>query len=139
MDSNTHSNELSDGLTALAAVVDQLAAEHRAGLPAPVRVDRVLGLGQLMGRLDGHWLAELAAVDAAGAAGADHGVQVASTAGWLRQRLRMSAGAAHRAVGTARALFAGPSAGPARPCWPASSPRPTPPSWPPAPRSCPPG
>jgi hypothetical protein len=66
MNSNTHSAGSPDGLTALAAVADQLAAEHRAGLPAPVRVDRVLALRQVMDRLEGQWLAELAAVDAAG-------------------------------------------------------------------------
>jgi Domain of unknown function (DUF222) len=47
-------------------------------------------------------------VDAAGAAGAEQGAQAGSTAGWLRTRLRMSAGAASNAVRTARALFRGP-------------------------------
>jgi hypothetical protein len=50
----------------------------------------------------------LAAVDARGAAGADHDLQVGSTASWLRSRLRMGAGAAHTSVRTARALFRGP-------------------------------
>ena len=61
-----------------------------------------------MDRLEGHWLAELAGVDARGAAGADHGVQAGSTAAWLRSRLRMSAGAAASCVRTARALYRGP-------------------------------
>jgi hypothetical protein len=59
------------------------------------------------GPLDG--LTALAtAVDARGAAGADQGVQAGSTAGWLRARLRMGAGAAASRVRTARALFRGP-------------------------------
>ena len=47
-------------------------------------------------------------VDAHGAAGADQDQPARSTASWLRTRLRMSAGAAHSAVRTARALFRGP-------------------------------
>ena len=61
-----------------------------------------------MDRLEGQWLAELATVDARGAAGADRGVQAPSTASWLRSRLRMGAAAASSAVRTARALFRGP-------------------------------
>src|SRR5215217_7566607 len=80
---------LPDGLAALAAVVDQLATQDRDGLADHVRAERVLVLRRLLDRLEGHWLAELAAVDACGAAGAEEGVQVGSTAGWLRQRLRM--------------------------------------------------
>jgi hypothetical protein len=61
-------------------------------------------------RLEGHWPAELAAVDARGAAGAEHGVQVGATAAWLRARLRMgpTAAAAAGCVRTARALCCGP-------------------------------
>ena len=47
-------------------------------------------------------------MDAGGAAGAEDGVQASSTAGWLRRRLRMGAGAASSSVRTARALFRGP-------------------------------
>jgi Domain of unknown function (DUF222)/HNH endonuclease len=116
MDSNTHSTQHPsrpsagppDGLTALAAVVDQLAAEDLTGLPKAERAQRILGWRQLLDRQEGLWLKELAGVDATGAAGAEQGVQAGSTAGWLRRRLRMSAGAAHRAVRTARALFRGP-------------------------------
>jgi hypothetical protein len=97
-----------DGLAALTAVVDQLAAQDLNGLPDPVRAERVLGLRRLLDRLEGRWLGELAAVDARGAAGADQGLQAASTAGWLRARLRMGAGAATSSVRTARALFRGP-------------------------------
>ena len=61
-----------------------------------------------MDRLEGQWLKELAGVDARGAAGAEAGQQVGSTAAWLRHRLRLSASAASRAVRTARALFRGP-------------------------------
>ncbi|HEX3212394.1 MAG TPA: DUF222 domain-containing protein, partial [Actinomycetota bacterium] len=41
-------------------------------------------------------------------AGAEEGVQVGSTAAWLRSRLRMSPSAAASSVRTARALFRGP-------------------------------
>ena len=124
MDSNTHSigrstrrppgtpdgppSQPPDGLTTLAAAVDQLAAQHRARLPAATRADRLLVFGGLTDRLEGLWPQELAAVDAQGAAGAERGVPAPSTASWLRARLRMGAGAAHRLVRTARALFRGP-------------------------------
>src|SRR5215216_6920808 len=108
MEPNTHSNGSADGLTALAAVIEQLAAQDLDGLSDAVRAERVLVLRRLLDRREGHWLKELAAVDACGAAGAEEGVQVGSTAGWLRQRLRMGGGAAHSAIRTARALFRGP-------------------------------
>ena len=122
MDSNTHSirdpagrparpsAEPSDGLAALAAAVDQLAAQELHGLTDAVRAERVLALRRLLDRLEGQWLQELAAVDARGAAGADHDQPAPSTASWLRHRLRMGASAAHRSVRTARALFRGPLA-----------------------------
>ena len=72
------------------------------------RAERVRGLRGLGDRQEGLWLGELAAVDARGAAGAEEGTQAGSTAGWLRHRLRMGAGAAASAVRTARALFRGP-------------------------------
>jgi Domain of unknown function (DUF222) len=56
----------------------------------------------------------LAAVDARGAAGAEADVQAGSTAGWLRARLHMGAGAARGGVRTARALFRGPLTATAR-------------------------
>src|ERR687897_1334704 len=68
----------------------------------------MLRLRGLVDRVEGHWLATLAAVDARGAAGAEQGVQAPSTAGWLRARLRMSAGTASSLVRTARALYRGP-------------------------------
>jgi hypothetical protein len=108
MDSNTHSTGPSEGLAALAAAVDQLAAQDLDGLTDAVRAERVLELRRLLDRLEGHWLQELAAVDARGAAGAEHDLQVGSTAGWLRTQLRMGAGAARGCVHTARALFRGP-------------------------------
>jgi hypothetical protein len=114
MDSNTHSTRRAarpaDGLAALAVVVDELAAQDLDGLPDGVRAQRVLELRGMVDRLEGQWLNELAAVDACGAAGADQGEQAGSTAGWLRNRLRMGAGAAHASVRTARAVFGGPLA-----------------------------
>jgi hypothetical protein len=110
MESNTHS----DGLVALAAVVDQLAAQDRDGLADHVRAQRVLVLRRLLDRLEGHWLAELAEVDARGAAGADQDVRFGSTAGWLRTRLHAGATTAGGWVKTARALFGGPLTGTAQ-------------------------
>ena len=116
MDSNTHSashptrhpTRQPDELAVLATAVEDLAAQDLDGLTDAVRAERVLELRQLLDRLEGHWLKELAGVDARGAAGAEHDLQAGSTAGWLRARLRMGAGAAHHSVRTARALFRGP-------------------------------
>ena len=112
MDSNTHSTDppgrQPGGLAALRAVVEELAAEDLDGLSDAVRAQRVLELRQLVDRLEGQWLNELAGVDARGAAGAEAGQQVGSTAAWLRNRLRLGAGTAASAVRTARALFRGP-------------------------------
>jgi len=110
MDSNTHSTGPSEGLAVLAATLEGLAAQDLTGLTDAARAERVLRLRRLLDRLEGHWLNELAVVDACGAAGAEQGVQAGSTAGWLRARLRMGAGAASSAVRTARALFRGPLA-----------------------------
>jgi hypothetical protein len=114
MDSNTHSNPplagglSDDGLGGLITAVDDLAAQSPNGLAATVRARRLLAWRQQLDRQEGLWLQELAALDALGAAGADQGAPAPSTAGWLRNRLRMSGGAARGAVRTARALFRGP-------------------------------
>lgn len=120
MNSNTHSTRRSAGhptsrstgrsdpLAALASAVDQLAAQNLDGLPDAVAAEQVLALRRLLDRLEGHWLKELATVEARGAAGAEDGIQAPSTAGWLRNRLRMGATAATSQVRTARALFRGP-------------------------------
>ena len=120
MDSNTHSNppptgrpagspgEQPDGLAALTAALDELDSQDLDSLPDAVRAGRVPALRRLADRLEGQWLRELAGVDAHGAAGADQDQPARSTASWLRNRLRMGAGTAHRAVRTARALFRGP-------------------------------
>ena len=88
--------------------MDGLAAEDLDRLTDTVLAERVLDLRQLVDRLEGHWLKELATVDARGAAGAEQGQQFGSTAGWLRGRLQLGAGAASSSVRTARALFRGP-------------------------------
>jgi hypothetical protein len=112
MESNTHSSSQptrqADRLAELTAAINDLAAQDASGLPAAVQADQVLELRRLLDRLEGLWLQQLATVDAAGAAGADQGVQAPSTAGWLRARLRMGSGTATTAVRTARALFRGP-------------------------------
>jgi hypothetical protein len=108
MDSNIHSNTSPDGLDALAAAIDELANEDLDRLTDATLVDQGQGLRRLADCLEGQWLRRLAAIDARSAAGADQGTPAPSTAGWLRNRLRMGAGAAHTAVRTARALFRGP-------------------------------
>src|ERR671912_465540 len=114
MDSNTHSTQPPsqkpepDWLAALAMVADQLAAQDLNRLSDAARAERVLRLRQLVDRLEGQWLKELAGVDGRGAAGAEADQQVGSTAAWLGSRLRLGAGTAARAVRTARALFRGP-------------------------------
>jgi hypothetical protein len=62
----------------------------------PGREKELTALRRVLDGLEGQWLHHLAILDARGAAGADHGVQAASTASWLRNRLRMSASAAQR-------------------------------------------
>jgi hypothetical protein len=112
MDSNTHSiqpaTQAAEDLAALAAVTDQLATQDLDRLSDAARAERVLQLRGLVDRLEGQWLKELAGLDARGAAGAEAGQQVGSTAAWLRGRLRLGAGTATSAVRTARALFRGP-------------------------------
>ena len=90
----------------LAAAADRLAARDLDQLSDVARAERVLALRRLLDRLDGQWLKELAGVDARGAAGAEHGQQVGSTAAWLRNRLQLGAGTATNAVRTARACSA---------------------------------
>src|SRR5829696_2875318 len=107
MDSNTHSIAPPDGLADLAAAVDELAAQDLDRLSDPVRAQRIQGLRVLVDRLEGQWLKELAPLDARPAAGADQDQPAPSTASWLRNRLRMGAGAARDTVRTARALFRG--------------------------------
>jgi hypothetical protein len=77
-------------------------------LPAAQAAQRVLVLRGLLERLEGHWLRELAAVDARGAAGAEQGIPAPSTAGWLRRRARLGATDAHQRLRLARALHRGP-------------------------------
>ena len=120
MDSNTHSANTpdppeypagrADRLGSLPAGVDELAAEELDRLSDAALTEEVLALRLLVDRLEGQWLRRLAAVDARGAAGADRGEQALSTAGWLRNRLRLGSGTARSAVRTARALFWGPLA-----------------------------
>jgi hypothetical protein len=115
MDSNTYSVVSPDELQELAAVVDRLAARELDGLADAVRAERVLVLRRLLDRLEGHWLRELAAVDASGAAGAEDGMPAPSTASWLRARLRLGPGAAHRWVRPPGRCSAGRSRRPRRP------------------------
>jgi hypothetical protein len=88
--------------------MDDLATQDLDGLTDAALAEQVLQLRCLLDRLEGQWLQQLAAVDARGAAGADQGTQAASTTSWLRNRLRLGAGAGTSLVSTARALFAVP-------------------------------
>ena len=110
MESNTCSpqGDAPDWLARLTAAVDELDGRDLQGLTDAALAEQTLGLRRLVDRLEGQWLQHLAAVDARGAAGAEQGIQVGSTAAWLRHRLRLSAGAAASALRTARSLFRGP-------------------------------
>jgi Domain of unknown function (DUF222) len=108
MDSNRCSDRWPQGLEPLAEAVDGLARQDLEGLPDAALAEQTLGLRRLVDCLEGQWLQRLAAVDGRGAAGAEQGIHAASTASWLRARLRMGAAAASSAVRTARALFCGP-------------------------------
>jgi hypothetical protein len=102
MDSNTHSMspaersdhsdglgppelpgplERSDRLAGLPAVLDELEAEDLDQLTDTALAEELLALRRWMDGLDGQWLRRLATVDARGAAGADRGQPVPSTAG----------------------------------------------------------
>src|SRR5918993_2097352 len=116
MDSNTHSTQPPGPppggppprLASLTAAVEELAAQDLDRLSDAALANQVLELRRLQDRLEGHWLHQLATVDGRGAAGAEHGQQIGSTAAWLRNRLRLDARTASSAVRTARALFRGP-------------------------------
>src|SRR6266511_3455007 len=84
----------------------------RGGLAAALDTG-TLAAERLGDRFDAARLRLLAAVDARGAAGAEHGT-LAPTAGWLRANRRLSPHAAAQWVRTARALHRGPLAGTAR-------------------------
>jgi Domain of unknown function (DUF222) len=112
MDSNTrstsHSAGTPAGFPAVVAELQELAAQDVGGLADGALAERVKALRGLVDRLEGQWLAELADLDARGAAGAEDGVQGGSTAAWLRHELRLGAGTAAGLVRTARALYRGP-------------------------------
>src|SRR5918999_3073349 len=118
MDTNTSSTPSSTGppdrLAALAAAIDELAAQDLNRVTDAALAEEVLALRRLLDRQEGLWLQRLAAVDARGAAGAEDGLEVGSTAGWLRRRLRLAPSTASTAVRTARALFRGPLTGTAQ-------------------------
>src|SRR5215208_6349801 len=102
MDSNTysicHPAGSPDGLTALAAAVDGLAAQELDRLPDAVLAEQVLVLRGLVDRLEGHWLQQLAAVDGRGAAGAEVGQQPGPQPGGGRPDLRLGASTAASSV-----------------------------------------
>ena len=108
MESNTHSARRPGRLGPLEAAKQTLATEDLDQLTASALAQDTAGLRRLLDGLEGEWLRRLAAIDARGAAGADQDQAALSTASWLRNRLRLSAGTARSNVRTARALFGGP-------------------------------
>ena len=127
MDSNAHSSPVTGGAVsrvasrgpagppagppdALTAGLQELAAEDLDALSDTTPNQELARLQRQLHVFQGQWLRRLAALDARGAAGADQDQPAASTTGWLRRRLRLSASAASGAVRTARALFRGPLA-----------------------------
>jgi hypothetical protein len=146
MESNTYSIQ-PGGLARITAAVEDLATQALDTLPDSEAAARVLALRRLLDRLEGQWLGDLAALDSRGAAGADQGIPAASTASWLRNRLRLGATAASNAVHTARALFRGPltttaqalchgDISAAHAAALATAPTTSPPRWPPRPSRC---
>ncbi len=97
----------------LDAAVANLATLDPAQEPDAALATGTLAAERLGDRFDAARLRLLAAVDARGAAGAEHGT-LAPTAGWLRANRRLSPHAAAQWVRTARALHRGPLAGTAR-------------------------
>jgi hypothetical protein len=65
MNPNTHSMSAAGGLNRLAAAVEEVAAEDLDALPDAQAARQELVLRRLIERLEGHWLRELAGVDAA--------------------------------------------------------------------------
>ena len=140
MDPNTHSTPpsrpLDDDLAALQAIAGRLAARDLDRLPDAVRAARVLALRPVLDGLEGHWLKELAGVDARGAAGAEAGRELGSTAAWLRGRLRL---------GPRRPAPSGPPGRCSAVPWQPPAKRyalgrsrpPMPRCWPPPPKTCP--
>ena len=63
-----------DQMAALATDIDALADQDRDRLTDPALAHQIQQLRRLLDRLKGHWLGALAALDARGAAGADHRV-----------------------------------------------------------------
>src|SRR6266542_2862913 len=91
----------------LDAAVANLATLDPAQEPDAALATGTLAAERLGDRLDAARLRLLAAVDARGAAGAEHGT-LAPTAGWLRANRRLSPALAAQRVRTARALHRGP-------------------------------
>jgi hypothetical protein len=119
MESNTHSGSRADQLAALAAVVDGLVAQDLGGLGDAALAERVMALRGLVDRLEGHWLGELADLDARGGRrrrtrrpGRLHRFLAAGPAAhecWDRCQLGAHRRALHRGplTGTAQALAEG--------------------------------
>src|SRR6266545_4172527 len=98
---------LAAALDWLDATVANLATLDPAQEPDAALATGTLAAERLGDRLDAARLRLLAAVDARGAAGAEHGT-LAPTAGWLRANRRLSPAPAAQRVRTARALHRGP-------------------------------
>ena len=82
----------------MAAGIDQLATEDLDGLPDAAVAEQTLALRQLLDRLDGQWLKELAGVDARGRPGPKTTWRLAPPPPGRAGRLWMAAGAAASSV-----------------------------------------
>ena len=93
-----------------------MQAEQQSNQPPTSTADPCQGMmPKVEPQKEHQWLQQLAAVDSRGAAGADQATQAPSTAGWLRARLRLGAGAAHSACGPPGPCSVAPWRRPARP------------------------
>src|SRR5450759_3242451 len=88
-------------------MLDRLLAEEVAGLPDSALAADLVGLRVAVSRLESEFARRLVVFDRRGAAGVTGAV---STAAWLRQACRLSAGEASERVRTARVLAGGESA-----------------------------
>src|SRR5664280_902812 len=113
-------------------MLDRLLAEEVAGRPDEALAADLVGLRVAVSRLESEFARRLVVFDRRGAAGVTGAV---STAAWLRQACRLSAGEASERVRTARVLADDLAASP-MPWPPGSSPTPMLGCWPAPPGSC---
>ena len=85
-------------------MLDRLLAVEVAGLPDSALAADLVGLRVAVSRLESEFARRLVVFDRRGAAGVTGVTGAVSTAAWLRQACRLSAGEASERVRTARVL-----------------------------------